>query len=145
LRHCGEVSCVALSPDNNLIATAAGSVWDAETGREGDRFRGKIHAEAVAFSADGKTLLAGNSDDSIQYWDVATGKLLQQVGGRNENERFNSMVRALSPDCKFFALTDHYGTARLLDTQTGKKLLEFKRDQTLQSIAVSHDGKTVAT
>jgi WD40 repeat protein len=145
LRHSGEVNSLALSPDNKLIATAAGSVWDAETGREVDRFHGKLHAEVVAFSPDGKTLLAGSREGWVQHWDVATGKLLREAGARGDGEHFNGVVAVFSPDRKFFALTDHYGTARLLDTQTGKKLLEFKRDQTLQSIAVSHDGKTLAT
>jgi len=34
---------------------------------------------AVAFSADGATLISGSSDETLKWWDVATGTCLATV------------------------------------------------------------------
>jgi RNA polymerase sigma factor (sigma-70 family) len=146
LRHTGEVRSVALSPDNKLAASAgprSTNVWDTATGRELDRFKGKIWCEEVAFSSDGKVLLAAGFNGVIQHWDVATGRLLP------ESERFSRAdglgVTAFSPDRKIVVRSDLASTGVLNDLATGKCLVRIQKAYAVMSIALSHDGKLLAT
>src|SRR5262245_2839071 len=81
LRHSGETNAVALSPDGRLLATVGGAgevhVWETAGGAEIAQFRGKVRADVLAFTPDGKTLLAASSAYArLQRWDVLTGRLL---------------------------------------------------------------------
>src|SRR5262249_7536053 len=58
---------------------------------------------------------------------------------------FHVQKAAFSPDRKILILVDHGSQARLVDASTGKRLVHFRKDQGILSIAVSHDGKTMAT
>ncbi|HKB35373.1 MAG TPA: hypothetical protein VKD72_02900, partial [Gemmataceae bacterium] len=74
----------AFSPDGKYLAAACAldvCLWDAATGRELRRFGGFdksglpfSHLLLVAFSADGKSLVAAATDGILRRWDVATGK-----------------------------------------------------------------------
>jgi WD40 repeat protein len=75
-----EVTCLAISPDGSLIATAARKtpwigppepicLWNADTGEEVGSLPGHVSiVEALAFSPDGK-LLASGCDSTILLWD----------------------------------------------------------------------------
>jgi WD40 repeat protein len=150
LRHGREVNSVALSPDGKLLASVAGNlrVWDTATGQELDRFKGKTRAHVVAFSPDGKTLLAANRSAVIEHWDVATGNLLRRSEHRRDpadRDGFSGSQAAFSSDRKLLALTDHGSNALVCEVATGKRLLRLHKEQGLLSVAVSHDGKTLAT
>src|SRR5262249_53028310 len=74
---------LGVSPDGRLLAAAdwmdrAVSLWDTRSGRllrqlplkEGQR----RYVRSLAFSPDGKTLVAGQMEGFLQLWEVATGK-----------------------------------------------------------------------
>ena len=148
LRHSGEVNSVAPSPDGKLIASAASwnaSVWDAATGQDLARFRGKIRAGVVAFAADGKTLLTGNGDGTVQQWDVATAKLVRQSKPPDDRDTFHALNVDFSADLKFLILSDHGDKLRLLDVASGKPVLRLEKESGLLSAALSPDAKTLAT
>jgi WD40 repeat protein len=47
-------------------------IWDSSTGRELKTLRGHIDGvTALAFAADGKTLISGGNDHLIKFWSVA--------------------------------------------------------------------------
>jgi WD40 repeat protein len=148
LRCGGEVDSVAISPDGKLVAAAAtlGSVrvWDTETAQEVDRFKDKIRADEVGFSPDGKVLLAAQGSGGLQHWDVATGTLLRQ-SLPVERGHFFFQVIGFSQDRKFLAVIDRDSRALLVETATGKPLVRLDKDPGLFSVAVSGDGKTLAT
>ncbi len=148
LRHDGEVNSVAFSPDGKLVASAAtwdAKVWDVATGRELERFRGKLRAQIVAFSPDGKTLLAVNHDGAVTGWDVETGTIRTRTASPLRDAYFSTPVAAFSADRKLLALTDHGDKLVLLDVATGKPLLRLEKSGALLSVAVSPDGRTLAT
>jgi WD40 repeat protein len=137
LRHRSEVEQMAISPDGSLLASAgAGAhVWDLKTGQEVERFRGKLQAEKMAFSADGKTLLSGSEAGVLQQWDVSSGKLLETfktpkgwpATAEKEKLRLDGDDRwlASSPDRRTMAVYRD-GVVSLNDAASGKLLHSLK-------------------
>ena len=122
---------------------------------------------SLAFSPDGKLLLAGREDNKAKLWDAATGRSLrvlqghglrpegldpsggaleQGIGqGRNHiKDRVESV--AFSPDSKQALTGGDDWTARLWDVATGREIRTFQGHIVkVTSVAFSPDGKQVLT
>jgi RNA polymerase sigma factor (sigma-70 family) len=148
-----RVSRVAFSPDGSLLAVAseAGIVRLVDVARrktlcdlEGDLFR--FHH--VAFSPDGKRLLAGGGDwrqggvCQVTVWDVDSRK---QVGKLIGHE-FAVLCIAFSPDGKTIATGAVDRTIRLWDADTGAeiKVLRGHGDR-VECLTFTRDGKTLVS
>src|SRR5262249_26277861 len=77
--HWGWTSAVAYSPDGNTLVTVAPSpgqgriaLWDPRTLEERDSFRDVNGIVSVAFTPDGRTLVAGCSFGFVELWRTAT-------------------------------------------------------------------------
>jgi RNA polymerase sigma factor (sigma-70 family) len=152
LRHWeahSELICdIAFSPDAKLLAAAGTdriTIWDAVTGEVHTRIKKKMgQIKNLAFTHDGKTLLAGSEEvGRVHFWDVATGKEQRQLDPRMGLLR--SMT--LSADGKTVAAGGVYNTIRLWDVATGRELFP---DQTghnapVDAVAFSPDGKLLAS
>jgi WD40 repeat protein len=78
--HLAKIQSVSISPDGQLVATAAGNqtivIWEAESGKilcgpiEGhaDYIRG------LGFSPDSKMVVSGSDDQKVSIWSVETGQ-----------------------------------------------------------------------
>jgi len=86
--------CVRFSPDGKLLAVSDGEtdlphykvlptqiiLWDVAAGAEVRRLRGHTNTIwALAFSPDGKTLASGSMDQTVKFWDTATGQLRETI------------------------------------------------------------------
>jgi RNA polymerase sigma factor (sigma-70 family) len=148
-----RVSRVAFSPDGSLLAAAseAGIVRLVDVARrqtlcdlEGDRFR--FHH--VAFSPDGKRLLAGGGDGQkggvcqVTIWDVDSRK---QVGKLIGHE-FAVLCLTFSPDGQTIATGAVDRTIRLWNADTGAaiKVLRGHGDR-VECLTFSRDGKTLVS
>jgi WD40 repeat protein len=104
-------------------------------------------ANAVRFSADGRTLVAGSGEPSrsgdITLWDVASGKLLQNWPDRH---RDSVLSVEFSPDGKFLASGGADKTVRIINVADGKQSKVFE-GHTHHVLGVSwrSDGRVVAS
>jgi WD40 repeat protein len=116
-------SAVALSPDGRWMAVGgdrgtfgAGVIglWSAKTWSEVRSlpFEGR-NPHALAFSPNGRRLVAGHDDATVRVWDVATGALRELPGHRKA-------VRdvAFSPDGRWIASASEDATIRIWDART---------------------------
>src|SRR5262249_41993589 len=110
---------VVFDPGGRWLATGtpegAIALWDAATGREIRRLRGRGHlGHRLAVSADGGRLASAGLDGSVQIWDPASGKLIRSW--RERDGRVEGV--SLSPDGTLLA-TAGEGGGRLWDAATG--------------------------
>jgi WD40 repeat protein len=144
-RHPATVATLAFSPNGTLLASAGAgvvSVWDTSTGRPVPRFSSRVEADAVAFSPDGKLLVAARGDGTLQLRDSATGTLLRE---HRPAQRLERLRPVFAPDRSRVALLDGGDALRLVDVATGRDALVLRDPQGMLAAAVSHDGKTLAS
>jgi glucose repression regulatory protein TUP1 len=121
--HKDSVYSVAFSPDGRSLISGSLDktlkLWDLNLGSTRNSlakpvcrvtFNGhKDFVLSVAFSADGKQILSGSKDRTVQLWDPQTGKSLMILQGHK-----NSVISvALSPEGGLFATGSGDCKARL--------------------------------
>lgn len=96
---------VSVSPDGEYVATRAfwGPIylWHLKSGKFARELGAKYRLESgPIFSPDSKTVVAGDDQGGIHFFDPATGKLLRSLDGKRA-ERIHCL--AFSPDGKRLA------------------------------------------
>ena len=135
-----DVTAIALSPDNQLVAYVDGGaieLRDAITGAKDKKkaFNGRIGngTDLIAFCPDGRRIVSTHSDRTIRTWDVKTGRA---IGLHTEAGK---LVTGLSvfPDSR--ALTSFSGPTFVWDLATSQQLRRVPGFGA--SISVSADGR----
>ncbi|HEV3083081.1 MAG TPA: M56 family metallopeptidase, partial [Gemmataceae bacterium] len=139
-----ETRTLAISPDGQRIAAAAGStvrLWDAATGKEMPLLDGHRRAPtAIILSHDGKTVVSWGSDRVIRRWEAATGK---QVAAFPAPTR--TTLAAFSADGQTIGLANADNTIRLHDTVTGRELRRLSGfTNGIAGLAFAPGGKVLA-
>ena len=97
---------------------------------------------SVAWSPDGKTLASGAEDNTIRYWDVHTGHLLQTLKGHSDWV----WSVAWSQDGKMLASGSVDRTVRLWNPHTGKQTNIFEGHiLPITGVSFSYDGCLLAS
>jgi WD40 repeat protein len=115
---------------------------DLNTGKINRQFL--AHAEGIrsmGLARDGKTIATAGNDGFLRLWDLATGRQVQDFGGKQKSFVFQL---ALSPDGKLVAAVHQDHAVRLWETATGKLLREHPEDSP-GNVAFSPDGKLLAS
>jgi WD40 repeat protein/uncharacterized caspase-like protein len=147
----------AFSPDGRLVALEYGStngrarvaVLEAATGRVVKAFTwnpkdGYNPVSELAFSPDGRILVAACSDDKLRIWEVASGRLLRNISVENPPADF-----AFSPDGRRLYSSGPYehNAVSVWDVAGGtllKKIQPFDNQYAEPAIALSPDGRQLA-
>ena len=147
-----EILALTFSPDGTMLASSGGwpeypiQLWNLTNRQLQDTLFGHTSwTFALAFSADGKTLISGSEDSTVRLWDVHTGELkciLEEHG-----DDVNAVV--LSPDGKTLASGSDDGTIQFWDMHTGEMLATLKGDakfpEGIRALAFSPNGTTLAS
>ncbi len=144
--HGASVYCVAFSTDGKFIASGGYDklvkVWNVADGAEVKKFEGHIEGIfAVAFSPDGGSVLSGSSDRTIRRWSIAEGKEIQSFAG---HPGWVSDFR-LVPGKQRLVSVDFGGHLIVWDTEKGQNLAQEKVPAVVHGLAVSPDGRWIAT
>jgi RNA polymerase sigma factor (sigma-70 family) len=114
------------------------------------RFRHGSPVYGVAYSRDGKAIVASSHND-VYFWDAASGRTLRRFKGFLASARplFYHLGFAISPDetCVAAAATTWNGRVQIWHIASEKKLLEWDTPtkQFITGIAYAPDGQTLAT
>lgn len=136
---------IAYSPDATLVATACWSghvtLRDATTGAERLVARHRPRdVFGLAFSPDGARLVQGDIDGRVVAWDAATGA---ELSGWTAHEDGVNGLEVL-PDGRV-ATVGPEGSLRVWSPDGAKGLTLQERPDRLRALAVSPDGRRVAT
>jgi WD40 repeat protein len=128
-------NAIALSPDGSIFATGrsfdAGegkpyliTLWDAATAkplRTGpDGHEARVTMGALAFSPDGKRLLWGDEDTTVNLWDLETGEVRTFKGHKD-----SCTGVAFDPRGRWIASTSGDGTVKLWDLKSRHEAYTF--------------------
>ncbi|UCE47376.1 MAG: protein kinase, partial [Phycisphaerales bacterium] len=99
-------------------------------------------AKSVAFSPDGKRIISGNWDSTINVWDAETGDELRTLLG---HKKCVESV-AFSPDGRRIVSGSDDKTIKIWDTATGAELMTLRaHGRSINSVAFSPDGKRIVS
>jgi RNA polymerase sigma factor (sigma-70 family) len=102
------------------------------------RFRHEAVA-ALAFTPDGKHLVAGVGSSPLAVFDATDGRRLRNVGETSANNHYGF---ALTPDGKHVFTTGYH--LGMYELDTGRKMRSFEAAVRCSSVAVSPDGTKIA-
>jgi eukaryotic-like serine/threonine-protein kinase len=139
---CWDVdSAKAQKPEGAPKAVAGVPVTAAE-GQSGQGMKWEAReglgnaVSSLAFSPDGKMLVAGNWDKNVSLWDGATGARLAQLAGHTSQVR----AVAFSPDGQVIASGGQDDTVQLWDAHKKTAASMLKAGPVL-ALAFANDGK----
>jgi WD40 repeat protein len=116
---------------------------EAASGRELTRWKTpKDWVLGMAFTPDGKTLVACTEDAKVRLWDIAEGEERQIL-----EAGWIGRAVALSPDGRTVAMGTSQSTLRVWDIATGRSLLPAAEahDAAVHAVAFSPDGKLLVS
>jgi WD40 repeat protein len=141
---------LVLSPDGNLVGTAASSrgyiLFDTATGVDLSRLPVNLEYAGVAFTPDGRHLGTAGYD-GVQLWDPATGKVVRTLA----KTKFGNASAAFTPDGSTLIVADNFQALRFFKTADGQLLGQYvpardpdARHALAPGLAVAPSGRAVA-
>ncbi|MBD2492437.1 CHAT domain-containing protein [Aulosira sp. FACHB-615] len=158
-----QVAYVSFSPDGKIVASAPASgsnvtIRDVSTGKTILTFLNHSdHIAGISFSPDSKIVASASIDNTIQLWDVNTGKVVSTV-----RANITPLVQSISfsPDGRTVAFPSDKNTVRLwniTNTTRAKTMLQWgeyhiltntrgtkTKISSIRSFSFSPDNKIVA-
>jgi WD40 repeat protein len=140
---------MAFSRDGRILAVAAGesdgsvTLWDAVSHASIGTLpvsRWVNACRPFALAPDGKTLVAGITNNALKVWDVASRQVTKLLPA-HESEITSA---AFSPDGKTLAASDTQGRVTLWEVGSWRERPALQHPSYLLCLAFSPDGRTLA-
>jgi WD40 repeat protein len=136
----------AVNKDGRLVVAAAGNgsvhVCDPAQGRDVNiHLTGSSQLRVIAFQADSLSLLAGTVDGEVQAWDVETGQPLGEPLAHKE--AVDAVAVSADGTKALVGCWDRW--AHLWDLAARRTLKSFLHQDPLTAVALSPDGRLLAT
>lgn len=142
-RHRAGVTSVKFSPDGSVLATAdlRGTIilWRTTDWSPLRTIEHGAEVYSIAFSPDGKTLASSGGDRTVALWDPATGR---RVRGVHYDQR--ALAVGFAPAGELLVGTEN-GILHFINLATGAERRTLQTDAAIWAVAVSADGKMLAT
>ncbi len=165
-----RVNCVAMQ-GNETIASGSSNLggshiirlWDAKTGqalKEIESPKGGVNAMSFlpggrqlltggrstkrGFTQDGRDLSSKEFRDSVQLWNVESGKCLVQFNGvanpaSGDSRSVNDVT--VSSDGRLISTAERGGTIEIYDTYTGDRISSLRHAGEVHAVKFSGDGR----
>ncbi|MBA2641848.1 MAG: PD40 domain-containing protein [Actinobacteria bacterium] len=140
LRLGDRLRALAFSPDGRVLACGTSGVvtlWDPTRRRRVGRFTTAGLVENIVFSPDGKTM-AVSTLEGVVLWDIPQARVRTTLAGAASGVAF-------SPDGRTLVVTRFEGPAVVYDAARGQTLLTLPVEADGGPVAVSPNGKFLAT
>jgi WD40 repeat protein len=148
LNNFKEVSAVAFSPKNQIIATASGdtvTLWSLDGVKQKILSAHKGDIGAIAFSPDSKIIAIATTKvegqqkiNTLQLWNPDNGTLLKNLEGVNVQ-----MAIAFSPDGKIIA-SGGWGGLKLWKADGGWQPLQSYQQGAINAVSFSPNSQIIA-
>ncbi|KAG2341060.1 WD40 repeat-like protein [Suillus weaverae] len=141
------VDAVSYSPEATMIATGGYNergikIWDAKTGKLLSTIKLDQSVWCLAWTSDGKKLIAGLNGGSIRIFDTATWQQIADLEGHT----WAVYSITLFPNDRLLASTSWDKTARLWSLDTNLQVgLPLQHKNYVVCAALSADGKLLST
>jgi len=145
--HSQQILDIAISPDNQLIASASMDKTVKVWTREGKLLKTISHKDnvwTVDFSPNSQSLASGSRDGIVKIWSIKDNfKTKLEI----KPNQLNYVLKVrFSPDGKTIATANWDNSVKLWRLADGKLLGEFKgHSRPLENISFSPDGKILAS
>jgi WD40 repeat protein len=148
--HNRQVQGLVFSGKGGHLASASADgaikLWDAsrlgkeQTPRDIFGARVGMGFRGMAFSPDGRRLVAGGEKNTAKIWDVQTGQELQTLYGHSRDVWVTAF--STDPEGQWVASAGEDSTVKIWDSQTGKLVRSFRGHTGLVgSLAFSPKGR----
>jgi WD40 repeat protein len=144
--HAGGARVARETPDGKRLVTAGQDktikIWDLKTGNLLHQASFPNGLTCGDLSPDGNIVAVGGFEHKVRFWDMRTQRPTGAVIAAGAEVR---AIRFLS-DSRRVMIGDHSGVLQLCDSQTGKVLQSFpKQDEPITEIALRADDKLAVT
>lgn len=159
--HSGSVYTVAVTPDGQTVVSGSSDntikVWDLRTALIQSRALSdglictlsghSAEVTCVAISLDGKVLVSGSNDTTIQVWQLPVGGEVPVSPSQTLTGHLDEVKSvAMSPDGQILASGSTDETIQLWNLQTGERLQTIDaHNQGVKAMTFSSDGKILVS